>query len=126
MRRPAETYLARLAGPIRWRMAVHASAWRGERLVGAVTCERDSRIKVSHIGKIVGMMVVPDLRGSGIGRALLVACVARARERGLVVLTLSVTSDNACAVDLYPRWASFATAGSNARSVSARDFTPRT
>lgn len=101
MRRPAETYLARLAGPTDGGWPFTLSAWQGERLVGAVTCERDSRIKVSHIAKIVGMMVVPDLRGSGIGRALLEGCIATARERGLSMLTLSVTSDNASAVDLY-------------------------
>ena len=72
-------------------------------MIGAVTCERDARVKVSHVGKIVGMMVEPPARGRGVGRALLEACIARARERGLLMLTLSVTSDNAAAVDLYAR-----------------------
>ena len=35
------------------------TAWHGERLIGAVTCERDARVKVSHVGKIVGMMPDP-------------------------------------------------------------------
>ena len=101
MRRPPETYLARVAGPGDNGWPFTLTAWRGERLVGAVTCERDARAKVSHVAKIVGMMVVPDLRGSGVGRALLEACIARARERGLALLTLSVTRDNAVAVGLY-------------------------
>ncbi|MCB2019317.1 MAG: N-acetyltransferase [Burkholderiaceae bacterium] len=103
MRRPPETYLARLSGPADGGWPFTFTAWLGERLVGAVTCERDARLKVNHIGKIVGMMVEPDLRGKGIGRALLEACVGQARERGLAVLTLTVTSDNAVAIDLYSR-----------------------
>lgn len=101
LRRPAETYLARLAGPADGGWPFTLTAWFGERLIGAVTCERDARVKVSHIGRIVGMMVEPEARGRGIGRALLDACIARARERGLLMLTLSVTSDNAAAVELY-------------------------
>ena len=32
-------------------------AWHGERLVGAITCDREQRSKVRHIGHLVGMMV---------------------------------------------------------------------
>ena len=104
MRRPAETYLARLAGPADDGWPFTLTAWRGERLIGAVTCERDARVKVSHIGNIIGVMVAADARGAGVGRALLDACIARARERGLAMLTLSVTSDNAAAIGLYTRF----------------------
>ncbi len=77
-------------------------AWRGNRLLGAISCERDARLKVRHIGHIVGMMVRVDSRGQGIGRALVAACIAQARRtRGLELLTLSVTSSNAAAVSLY-------------------------
>ncbi|HMN77667.1 MAG TPA: GNAT family N-acetyltransferase [Burkholderiaceae bacterium] len=100
-RRPPETYLARLAGAADGGWPFTLTAWQGERLIGAVTCERDVRVKVGHIGKVVGMMVEPPARGRGIGRALLKACIAQARERGLLLLTLSVTSDNTVAVDLY-------------------------
>lgn len=103
LRRPPETYLARLAGAADGGWPFTLTAWHGERLIGAVTCERDARVKVSHVGKIVGMMVEPPARGRGVGRALLEACIAQARERGLLMLTLSVTSDNAAAVDLYAR-----------------------
>ena len=48
------------------------------------------------------MMVHPDACGRGIGRALLEACIARARGRGgTELLTLSVTSGNAAAIHLY-------------------------
>ena len=32
-------------------------AWQMGELVGAVSCERDARTKVRHIGHIIGMMV---------------------------------------------------------------------
>lgn len=101
LRRPPETYLARLAGAADGGWPFTLTAWRSSRLIGAVTCERDARVKVSHVGKVVGMMVEPRSRGRGVGRALLDACIARARERGLSLLTLSVTSDNTAAVELY-------------------------
>jgi ribosomal protein S18 acetylase RimI-like enzyme len=79
-------------------------AWRIGQLVGAVSCERDARTKVRHIGHIIGMMVLPEAQGSGIGRALLDACIAQARAAdGLVILTLTVTAGNAAAVHLYER-----------------------
>ena len=39
------------------------------RLVGAISCERETRLKVRHIGHIIGMMVRAEARGRGIGRA---------------------------------------------------------
>jgi len=77
-------------------------AWRDGRLVGAVTCEREARMKVRHIGHLTGMMVRAEARGAGIGRRLLDACIAEARRaRGIELLTLSVTSTNEPAVHLY-------------------------
>ena len=77
-------------------------AWDGARLLGAIGCERDARIKVRHIGHIVGMMVRDDCQGRGIGRALLTECIALARRaEGLEVLTLTVTAGNRPAIALY-------------------------
>ena len=79
-------------------------AWQMGELVGAVSCERDVRTKVRHIGHIIGMMVRAEVQGAGIGRALLDACIAQARAAdGLVMLTLTVTAGNASAVHLYER-----------------------
>ncbi len=102
--RPPETYLARLAGTAGNGFPFTLAAWHGERLVGAVSCERDTRAKVSHIVRLVGMMVDPAARGAGIGGALVGACVDTVRARpGIEMLTLSVTSDNAAAIRLYER-----------------------
>ena len=62
-------YLHRLGLDRRERGQFVLGAWRGERLVGAIGCERDRRRKGRHIGHIVGMMVRPEARGQGIGRA---------------------------------------------------------
>lgn len=74
----------------------------GDGLVGAVSLERDARVKVRHIGHIVGMMVLPEMRGQGIGRQLMDALLTRARaDESLLQLTLSVTASNEAATFLY-------------------------
>ena len=78
-------------------------AWTGRSLVGAIGCERDDRIKVRHIGHVIGMMVRPTVRRQGLGGQLLVACIGQARRAGLEMLTLTVTAGNASAVQLYER-----------------------
>lgn len=92
-------------------------AWRVGDLVGAVSCERDARSKVHHIGHLIGMMVHPDAQGQGIGGALLSACIAEARAAdGLTLLTLTVTAGNAPAVHLYER-AGFVRCGRLPRAI---------
>ena len=79
-------------------------AWHLGELVGAVSCERDARSKVNHIGHVIGMMVRGSSQGLGLGRSLLNACLAEARAaQGLTMLTLTVTAGNAPAVHLYER-----------------------
>jgi ribosomal protein S18 acetylase RimI-like enzyme len=78
-------------------------AWRDGALLGAIGCEREARLKVRHIGHVIGMMVRAEARGAGIGSLLLEACIAEARHADLEMLTLSVTAGNASAVRLYER-----------------------
>ena len=98
--RSAESYRARLglgAGG-----GFTLGAWREDRLVGAITCERDARSKVRHTGHIIGTMVASDQQSQGVGRALLDALIARAAaDAELQQLTLSVTASNRTAVRLY-------------------------
>ena len=75
----------------------------GTRLLGAIGCEREERLKVRHIGHVIGMMVRAEARGRGVGAQLLEACIAEARHAGLEMLTLSVTAGNSGAVRLYER-----------------------
>ena len=79
-------------------------AFEGDQLVGALTCERDARSKVRHLGHLVGMMVDLRRQGRGIGQALLDATLDLARQdEALHQLTLSVTSTNTAAIRLYER-----------------------
>jgi ribosomal protein S18 acetylase RimI-like enzyme len=47
------------------------------------------------------LYVVPDRRGSGLGRTLLRACVEQARERGCDFIDLSTSEDDVAARHLY-------------------------
>lgn len=50
------------------------------------------------------LAVVPDRRGGGVGRALLTAAEAHARQAGCCKLTLEVQDDNHPARNLYERF----------------------
>ena len=100
--RSAQSYAARLGQDANGGFTL--GAFRGDCLVGAVSCERDPRIKVRHVGHVIGTMVHADELGHGVGRALLDALIARASaddERHQ--LTLTVTAGNAAAERLYAR-----------------------
>jgi ribosomal protein S18 acetylase RimI-like enzyme len=101
-RKPAEVYLPRLGLGHVGGGQFTLGAWDDGELLGALTCERENRAKVRHIGHIVGMMVQAEAAGRGIGRALLAACIEQAQAAdGIELLTLSVTSSNRRAVRLY-------------------------
>jgi ribosomal protein S18 acetylase RimI-like enzyme len=102
--RTPESYRSRL-GPARPEGGEFLlGAWADGSLVGAIGCERDARLKARHIGHIVGMMVLDDWQGRGVGRDLLVAALARARAaQDVEMLTLSVTTSNRAAIGLYER-----------------------
>jgi RimJ/RimL family protein N-acetyltransferase len=100
--RTAQSYSARLGDDNSPGFTL--GAFRGDRLVGAVTCEHDARVKVQHIGHIIGMMVHTDEQGRGVGQALLDALIERASaDAELHQLTLTVTAGNAAAERLYER-----------------------
>ncbi len=71
-------------------------------LVGIVTCSRERGIKRQHKALIWGMYVAPEARGRGIGRALLLEAIERARAwPGLEQIWLSVGTHNRPAHALY-------------------------
>jgi ribosomal protein S18 acetylase RimI-like enzyme len=100
--KPPASYLSRIGAERADEAFFVLGAWQHDALIGAIAYERDPRLKVRHIGHLVGMMVRTEARGHGVGRALLEACVARAkRVPHMELLTLTVTSSNAAAVALY-------------------------
>ena len=115
--RTQDSYLARLGLDRTDGGHFTLGAWDGGALIGAIGCERDERIKVRHIGHIVGMMVRDEAQGRGIGRALLAECIALARRAdGLELLTLTVTAGNRAAIGLYERFG-FVRYGSLPRAI---------
>jgi ribosomal protein S18 acetylase RimI-like enzyme len=79
-------------------------AWRGDLAVGLLNAfEGVSTFKARPLLNIHDIVVDDRLRGRGIGRALLGAAEALARERGCCKLTLEVLEGNVAAFDLYRR-----------------------
>ncbi|RZJ02341.1 MAG: N-acetyltransferase [Rubrivivax sp.] len=100
--RDIASYRGRLAGGLQGGTLFTLLAVDNQRVIGAITCEREPRRKVHHIAHVVGMMVADTHRGRGIGRALLAAAILRLRNIAeLAQVTLSVTSSNRAAVGLY-------------------------
>jgi ribosomal protein S18 acetylase RimI-like enzyme len=100
--RDLSSYRNRLAGGSSGATLFTLVALDDARLVGALTCEREPRLKVQHIAHLIGMMVSDTHRGRGVGRALLIAAVDKLRATpGLAQVTLSVTATNRAAIGLY-------------------------
>jgi ribosomal protein S18 acetylase RimI-like enzyme len=57
---------------------------------------------ISHCGSL-GMGVLPEFRGQGIGRRLLESCIAKAWSKGITRIELEVRADNGSAIKLYER-----------------------
>jgi ribosomal protein S18 acetylase RimI-like enzyme len=93
----------RLAGVLAERAHyVGLLAWDGERAVGLVNCfEGVSTFRARPLLNIHDIAVAIDHRGRGIGRRLLAAAEAIARERGCCKLTLEALDGNAGAIALY-------------------------
>jgi len=77
-------------------------AFDADSLVGVVGCHRDRSAKQRHIAHVWGMYVVPEQRGKGLGRRLLLAALDRVRTwPDVEQVWLDVTIGNAAARALY-------------------------
>jgi ribosomal protein S18 acetylase RimI-like enzyme len=82
--------------------AVVLLAFDAGRPVGAAVCFVGfSTFAARPLLNLHDLAVLPDRRGAGVGRALLEAVEARARDLGCCKLTLEVRQDNARAQSLY-------------------------
>jgi ribosomal protein S18 acetylase RimI-like enzyme len=71
-------------------------------VAGYVKLGRATELEASdHVRMINGIVVLPEQRGKGVGRALIDAAVAEARAHGARRLTLRVLSHNDAARRLY-------------------------
>ena len=78
--------------------------WRAHELIGVVGMEGRYRQKERHTATVVGMYVVPEARGLGVGVALMQALLSHARCcPDLRQLDLTVTAGNDHARQLYER-----------------------
>jgi putative acetyltransferase len=92
-----EFMLNRLAEDVPAFVAVDAG-----RVVGWCDILRDWTVAKAHCGTL-GMGILPEYRGAGLGRALLAASLAKAWAIGLTRIELEVRSDNLSAIRLYER-----------------------
>lgn len=71
-------------------------------LIGIVTFVRESGVKTAHKGHVYGMFVAPEARNRGIGKALLLELIGRAKQLdGMERIQLAVVSGNDRAQRLY-------------------------
>ncbi|HXD06381.1 MAG TPA: GNAT family N-acetyltransferase [Burkholderiaceae bacterium] len=102
--RSPESYLGRLGLGEPLGGTFLLGAFDGERLVGSVGLERETRNKIRHIAWLIGLMVLPSHTRRGIGRALVEGCIREARQsQGLEMITLSVTASSERVLLLYER-----------------------
>jgi len=109
--RPMEAFAQRLA------TTVVLGAYDGASIVGMVGFKQQTGAKDAHKGFVWGFYVAPEVRGRGVGVALVDAVVAAAT--GVVEqITLSVVRTNVAAVALYAR-CGFETYGVEPRALKS-------
>ena len=78
-------------------------AEKDQGIVGRLSIARDPHPASRHVADL-GLMVAADARRQGVGRALLEAAVAWAREAGVTKLELHVFPHNEPAIRLYEKF----------------------
>lgn len=81
---------------------VHLIALDSGELAGWCDIRRHFFPSHAHCGSL-GMGLLPAYRGQGLGRRLIEAAIAKAREAGMVRVEFGVHADNARAIRLYEK-----------------------
>ena len=98
---PVEREAAFLEGQRQEERSILVLGFAGEELVCVASCDAlTARERVAHRAS-VSLTVARDYWGQGIGRGVMEALIAFARQAGLEVLQLEVRADNTRAVALY-------------------------
>jgi GNAT superfamily N-acetyltransferase len=84
----ADAYWERVAASIDRRERVVVLAFAGENLAGAVQLELAANQNARHRASVQKLAVLPELRGRGIGRALMRSVEDEARRAGRTLLVL--------------------------------------
>lgn len=79
---------------------VQLVALAGDELAGWVDIVRKDRPIHAHVGSL-GIGLLPQFRGRGLGASLIQAALQEAATRGFVRVELTVRADNARAISLY-------------------------
>ncbi|MCG6866148.1 MAG: GNAT family N-acetyltransferase [Thiogranum sp.] len=99
---PEATRAALISGLRRHPASLVLLAWQAQRCVGLCICfEGFSTFQAKPLLNIHDLVVDPAHRNLGVGRALLAAVEAAARERDCCRITLEVRADNGAAQHLY-------------------------
>ena len=97
------------------------AGWDGDEMVGVAGISFAQRQRESHKSTLFGMYVAPHARGAGLGRELVDAIVALARQRaGVRLIKLTVTQGNESARRLYDA-CGFVTFGVEPNAVAVDD-----
>ena len=72
----------------------------GGGIVGCTALVRDELSWSPHVGE-VRLLLLPEMRGTGLGRALAEHCLTTARELGLAKLTVRMTPDQGAALKVF-------------------------
>lgn len=97
---PASWWVQRIADSAG--LGVAFGAFEGPDLVGTVALEFSGKPKTRHKALVIGVYVLPALRGRGVARALMEAAIAHVKARGDIrLLQLEVTQGNEPALALY-------------------------
>lgn len=94
---------ALLADPLREGIQLIARDTEGRALGFATLFWSWSTLQAARLAVMNDLFVTPEGRGGGVGRALIEACRAQAREHGAAWLGWQTAKDNATAQRLYER-----------------------
>lgn len=109
------------ASRLRAENAYTFGAFEGEKLIGVVTLVTEMKRKLKHRSDIFAMYVTTEVRRAGVGKRLMEAAIAKAKELDDVEqIYLTVSSNNAPAKKLYES-VGFITIGSDPRSMKIGD-----
>lgn len=75
----------------------------GEEVVGWADVSPLSRLTIEHRG-MLGMGIIPEYRGKGIGSMLLKEVISLCRAKGLEKIELDVYAENSAAIALYKKF----------------------